>query len=150
MLSRNFQTCMQVQSIAIVGQFMISCDATTGYTDCLQNTIPGWAPDLDDEHTKFRPQLHDYLQEWIGLLQLGLTSTYHGEIDRCFWNALGPRNFLHSNEERYKSFEFTPEGGDKETKSSPCCFHGMAANGSSILVVKVAAARSVASRLIDI
>jgi hypothetical protein len=104
LLSENFQTCLQIQSVSIIGHFLISFNPLTGRPKSLKQNLPSWTNLIDDETTKFQDQYKAMLREWSHLLQLGLSSQFIGEVDRVFWNSLGPESFLSKGRSRYNSF----------------------------------------------
>lgn len=104
LLSENFLTCLQIQSVSIIGHFLISFNQMTGRPRCLKQNLPLWTNLIDGETTKFHDQYKEMLREWSPLLQLGLSSRFIGEIDRVFWNSLGPESFLSKGRSRYNSF----------------------------------------------
>ena len=75
--------------------------------------------------------------EWFELLQLGMSRHLNGELDRCFWNALGPSNFLSANRniERYSSFSFGP-GNDPQSTDPLEFLESISPDGSEVIVVK--------------
>jgi len=104
LLSENFLTCLRIQSVSIIGHFLISFNQLTGRPSCLKQNLPLWTNLIDSETTKFHDQYKEMLREWSHLLQLGLSSGFIGEIDRVFWNSLGPESFLSKGRSRYNSF----------------------------------------------
>ncbi|KAK3898989.1 hypothetical protein C8A05DRAFT_37409 [Staphylotrichum tortipilum] len=102
--SPNFQTCLQAQCLFVVGHFLQQFDPVTDQATTLRRTLPNWTAVLQPE---IHRQYANFQIEWCHLLQSGLGAAQAGgEVDRCFWGALGPANFLSRNAGRYRSFEF--------------------------------------------
>ena len=108
LLSPNMQRCVQIQSITVVGHFMLSYSTATGEARALQNSSPKCTDCLNGNMKSYRQNYQDFLEEWCQFLQLGLTSDFNGEIDRYFWRNLGMNNFTRHAKERYKSVQFEP------------------------------------------
>ncbi|KAI0747513.1 hypothetical protein C8Q74DRAFT_1442530 [Fomes fomentarius] len=126
--SSNFQTCIQVQSLYIVGAFsrywwVNSNDRkVVWFRRCLPRLI------LKDTYHR------DYQRFWWDWRKfLACTAECdddscpfrkcgRGEVDRCWWGALGPDNFLSTMENRYRSFRLEVPGVQAETRASSRCF----------------------------
>lgn len=104
LLSENFRTCLQIQSVSIIGHFLISYHQLTGDPKCMKQNLPSWIDLINDDANKFQSQYKVLLREWNHVLQVGLSSQFIGEIDRVLWPSLGPKNFLNKGQSRYKSF----------------------------------------------
>lgn len=100
--SSNFVTCIQVQSLNVVGHFMQSFDPVTHEVDYMKRAMPNWLIDDDLER-----EYMDFVREWGELLQWGLFEEFNGEIDRCFWKSLGPTHFLSKGKCRYRHFQLS-------------------------------------------
>lgn len=138
--SPNFQTLIQVQSLSIIGHFMLRFDQITGQPTSMKKILPDCAGRLNCNASKILPQFNDFIYEWSELLQLGLTSEFNGEIDRCFWRALGPPHFLQNKKERYHSFDFMSPDTLSEIEDSTkdaCYFHALSPAGSELVLCKV-------------
>lgn len=111
--SSNFQTCLQVQCLFVIGHFMQTFDHITDEPTAIRRTLPNWIPKLEPETHR---QYVNFQSEWCHLLVPGPQSDVYGEIDRCFWTALGPSNFLSNNTGRYQNFQLPAtlgkEGGE--------------------------------------
>jgi len=107
-MSPNFGTLIQVQSLFIIGHFLLSFDQITGQPRDMKKILPACASHLstDCNDSRILPQFNEFVCEWSEFLHLGLTSSFNEEIDPCFWKALGSLNFLQSGEERCQSFQF--------------------------------------------
>ena len=143
--SRNFYTLIQVQSLSIIGHFLLSFDRITGQPTSMKKILPACAKDVSD--AQILPQFNDFLYEWSEFLQLGLTSEFNGEIDRCFWRALGPEHFLRLGQERYHSFHFaspqtTTDAGASTQKL--CFFHSLTSDGQELVLCRVQSSKYVA------
>lgn len=144
LLSPNFQTLIQVQSLSIIGHFMLRFDQITGQPICMKKTLPDCAGRLDSNASRIIPQFNDFFYEWSELLQLGLTSEFNGEIDRCFWRALGPLHFLQNQEERYRSFHFMSSDTVSETAELTkdlCFFHAFSPVRHELFLCKIQSSR---------
>ena len=144
LLSPNFQTLIQVQSLSIIGHFLLRFDPITGQPVSMKKILPDCVGDLDSRGYKIVPQLNEFLCEWSELLQLGLTSRFNGEIDRCFWSALGPLHFLQDKEERYHSFHFmSPDTISELTEQANdlCFFHALSPAERELVLCKVHSSR---------
>jgi hypothetical protein len=102
--SKNFFTILQVQSLFIEGHFLLQFDSITDRGKSARQTLPNWmrknTPDIYRQYNAFQG-------EWSRLLQAARSDPFRGELDRCFWAALGPINFLSCNQGRYHNFEFS-------------------------------------------
>ena len=140
LLSPNFRTLLQVQSISIIGHFLLGFDRITGNPRCMKKILPDCAKDINDVTAQILPQFNDFLYEWSELLQLGLTSEFNGEIDRCFWNALGPTHFLHNCTERYYSFHLISQEAEAELGEADrnfCFLHDLSPDGGGLIICRV-------------
>lgn len=144
LLSPNFQTLIQVQSLSIIGHFLLRFDQITGQPISMKKILPGCAGHLDSNTSRIVPQFNDFLYEWSELLQLGLTSEFNGDIDRCFFRALGPPHFLQNKEERYNSFHFmSPDTVSEiaESTKETCFFHALSPRDHELVLCKVQSSR---------
>ena len=149
--SPNFFLLIQVQSLSIIGHFLLSFDRITGQPTSMKKILPACAKDISDNTAKVLPQFNDFLYEWSELLQLGLTSEFNGEIDRCFWRALGPEHFLRLGQERYHSFHFASPRTTSDASDSTqnfCFFHSLSPDGQELALCRVQSSKYVA-RLAD-
>ena len=147
-LSPNFHTLIQVQSLSIIGHFLLSFDRITGEPKAMKKILPACASNISEETAQILPQLCEFLYEWSEFLQLGLTSEFNGEIDRCFWRALGPAHFLRNGQERYHSFHFmSPQTPSEANASSkPLCFlHTLSHDGRDLVLCRVQSGKYVAT-----
>ena len=144
LLSPNFQTLIQVQSLSIIGHFLLRFDQITGQPKSMKKILPDCAGHLDSNASRIVPQFNDFLYEWSELLQHGLTAEFNGEVDRCFWRALGPPHFLHNKKERYHSFHFMSPNTITEIAESTndlCFFHALSPPKHELVHCKVQSSR---------
>ena len=144
LLSSNFLTLIQVQSLSIIGHFLLSFDRITDRPRSMKKILPDCVKHISSDTVQLLPQFNDAICEWSEFLQLGLTSEFNGEIDRCFWRALGPAHFLQNGEERYRSFHFiSPEtlSGVAESTKGCCFFHALTPDGHELILCKVQSSR---------
>lgn len=138
--SPNFRTLIQIQSVSIIGHFLMSFNEITGEPRSMKKILPACIKDADEETAKLVPQFNEFLYEWSELLQFGLTSVLNGEMDRIFWKALGPTHFLRNGEERYNSFHFVSPrinaGPDPKNKDI-CFFHATSVDGRELVLANV-------------
>lgn len=99
--SSNFATCIQVQSLCVLGHFMQSYDTITDRLVKTKRVLPNWLFDTDIFH-----QYAHFTSEWGELLNCGISRKISGEMDRCLWGSLGPGHFLSGAESRYNCFVF--------------------------------------------
>ena len=127
--SPNFQTTMQLQSLFVQGHFDVytacHCSLDEKFT---KRVFPRWfASHSTAAYSQFSRNYRSYISEWHYLLGCGpceeprrythwLSRQFKGELDRCLWGALGPGNFLSSNQGRYTSFVMCDEHGFEQGK----------------------------------
>ncbi|KAF8522855.1 hypothetical protein JB92DRAFT_2886428 [Gautieria morchelliformis] len=105
--SSNFQTCIQVQSLWVEHKFAVF--GTWGEEDnqtYLVRVFPKWFTEdqsiLSKQGVKLWKDYCRFVHDWGHLLDCEKGEV--GQIDRCWWAALGPRNFLSRWHGRYTSF----------------------------------------------
>lgn len=127
--SPNFQTCIQIQSLFVIGYFLQSIDPTTDQGVTTRRNLPKWL--IKQEGTIHR-QYQDFTSEWCEVLQRGMSNSFNGEVDRCLWGALGSSSFLSKNQSRYLSFRFQiPEVDEQE---SICRVQKLSTDGKSLTI----------------
>ncbi|KAL2857204.1 hypothetical protein BJY01DRAFT_262670 [Aspergillus pseudoustus] len=135
--SSQFFTLLQVQSLFIEGQFTHWLNSLRPWAGKhFRRVFPHW---LDDNCTEtFTSNYGSFVGEWGYLLedQTRLEKPLEGEIDRCFFGALGQDNFLHNGPSRYKSLKFR-EQADEGTEPQIRCFCGVDETGTRIRVVNL-------------
>jgi len=105
--SPNFQTCIQVQSLFVDAQF----ETFQGeHGALLKRVFPDW---FLGANPIYKTNYQHFWYEWRLLLncmssgsETGPIRECAGEIDRCWWAALGAHNFLSKMHSRYTSFRF--------------------------------------------
>ena len=139
LMSENFQTCLQIQSVSIIGHFLISYHPLTGRPRSLKQNLPSWTPLIDSDNHKFHEQYKDFLREWSHLLQLGLSYQCNGEVDRIFWKTLGRQSFLRNGQSRYQCFLVGDNPGcpNKPLSTSACMFLSSSNDGEKHTVLYV-------------
>ncbi|KAF7302531.1 hypothetical protein HMN09_00887500 [Mycena chlorophos] len=117
-LSPNFQTCVQTQSLWVDSQFGVFCypsrDDGRVY---LRRMFPAWFVVSGSAGLRLWSDFRAFIHEWKYFLHspTACTSTsailpYVGELDRCWWPTLGPRNFLSRFKCKYTTFAFLQDG----------------------------------------
>ncbi|KAF8522856.1 hypothetical protein JB92DRAFT_3110440 [Gautieria morchelliformis] len=116
--SSNFQTCIQVQSLWVEHKFAVFGREEDKQTYLLRvfpkwdnqayllRVFPKWFTSQTEDQSipsnqgaKLSKDYRRFVHDWRHLL-----SCETGEIDRCWWTALGPPNFLSRWHGRYTSF----------------------------------------------
>ncbi|KAF8521950.1 hypothetical protein BU17DRAFT_45376 [Hysterangium stoloniferum] len=139
--SLNFQTCIQVQSLWVGGQFHIFLRNDQPSTNFyLRRIFPIWffKPSEDDHLWR---DYRAFMHEWRYLLQCGSCEhpkchflPYAGDIDRCFWGALGSQNFMSKFKGRYVSFMF-----QSEHNPSGQLYEGVSQTGDQLELIRLTA-----------
>lgn len=127
--SPQFRTCIQVQSLFVTGHFLQRFDPITDRGILIRKTLPNWIQ--ADEDTLNQQYLY-FQGEWCQLLQFGRSSHFRGELDRCFWSALGPGHFLSHARSRYRSFQFG-KAQSSENKSERCQVQQISQDGRQLM-----------------
>jgi hypothetical protein len=128
--SSNFQTCIQVQSLFVIGHFIQRSDTITDQVKTIRRTLPNWM--LHNEAGLHRQYL-EWQGEWCELLQCGQSRQFNGEVERCFWNALGSSNFLSHNSGRYQSFEIR-QNTDSDRNDPFCRMQQISVDGKKLMI----------------
>ena len=124
--SPNFQTCIQIQSLWIIGAFSpYTWRNSTDGRVWVRRTLPRWI--VEDKYCR---DYHRFWWDWQLFLScagcddpLCAFRQYIGEVDRCWWGALGSDNFLSKMESRYRSFRFeAPQDDSAEAGANGQCF----------------------------
>lgn len=90
--SPQFLTSLQVQSLFVVGHFIQDLDCNDCRGRNLKKNLPDWF--REETGSAISSDYYQFLAEWGSFLQQGITASLNGEIDRCFWQALGPNNYF--------------------------------------------------------
>ncbi|PBK97442.1 hypothetical protein ARMGADRAFT_1075928 [Armillaria gallica] len=119
-MSPNFQTCIQVQSLWVSLQFGMFATSEALDKPRSLRVLPEWFTGSED--TSFGLLLQNYrlfLREWRYFLHCTNCQEpkcnllpYAGHVDRCWWGSLGRTNFLCKLQGRYNSFIF--QANDEE------------------------------------
>lgn len=153
--STNYQTTIQVQSLWVQSHFALH-RLLDGHGAALKfrgakRVFPRWFSTHSSVGCgNYITDYAHFVNEWRHLLNFGscdcdecgdvihaAVEAYAGEIDRCFWGALGARNFLSSNHERYHSFGLTPKEGTGIERAGPLS-EAVAFEGSEIRMLHLA------------
>ncbi|KAG1898128.1 uncharacterized protein F5891DRAFT_982041 [Suillus fuscotomentosus] len=145
--SPNFRTCIQVQSLWVEAQFSFFSrpDEGDGFNMYVRRVFPSWFARAQTGPgqrlwTDFRQLLH----EWIYFLsceQCGGEKTceilpYIGQLDRIWFGALGPNNFLSQLQGRCMSFAFQ-KGFDSDAVQY--VFDAVSEAGDKIMILRIQA-----------
>ena len=147
--SPNFQSTIQLQSLFVQGHFDVytsgRCSPEHKFT---KRVFPQWfASHSIDSCLQFSLDYRTYISEWQNLLDCAncneprcyphsTVKRFRGELDRCLWGALGPRNFLSSNTGRYSSFMLC-----KQDKSGPTKMpyqEAVSQDGKQVVILQLA------------
>lgn len=128
--STNFLTCVQTQSLWVDQQFnvfkVLGVDERFRF---FRRVFPDWFVETEDGHC-LRSNYHRFLHEWKTLL-----NERTGQIDRCWWAALGSHNFLSNHGGKYKSFclhDDTPED-----EFDGLCFQAISPSGNNTKILRL-------------
>jgi hypothetical protein len=141
--STNFQTLLQVQSLYLEGRFNTFKAYGWGDQKFLIRVFPIWftegVPELDIR-VSYRQFVHEWMH-FLGCSECGdrrcSAVRFAGEIDRCWWSALGPRNLLSKFKGRHDSFCFSSpevESGDYKIGE---CFEGVGPTGDELKILRL-------------
>ncbi|KAK0464302.1 uncharacterized protein EV420DRAFT_1637875 [Desarmillaria tabescens] len=145
MTSPNFQTCIQVQSLWVDSQFGTFWRPAALNKTFLRRVLPEWFSKSEDEG--FKALLQNYrlfLREWRAFLCCMkcddpecILSLYAGQVDRCWWAALGPKNFLSKLPERYISFAFKETDDEVIDWEKDSLCEGMCISGNRLKILRL-------------
>ncbi|PVF92590.1 hypothetical protein CPB86DRAFT_176028 [Serendipita vermifera] len=139
-LSPNFRTCLQIQSMWIDGHFCVfQLPGSDDKFQFLRRTFPRWLVTNTQIGRQLWYDYRDFLHEWKDFLNCQKcddsydrpTRACLGDVNRCWWSALGPSNFLSRFGGRYLSFIFQPQ--DKPIKSAKGIFEGISQCGRTLV-----------------
>ncbi|KAJ7762426.1 hypothetical protein DFH07DRAFT_411026 [Mycena maculata] len=138
--STNFQTCVQVQSLWVDSQFGVFCYlAQKDDRMYLRRTFPAWFVSTPAGFKLWR-NYREFVHEWKWFLHCprfddptSETLPYIGELDRCWWPALGPHNFLSKLKCKYSTFRF--ENESHGINGGPWCFEGVGSDGRELVTL---------------
>lgn len=143
--SSNFRTCVQVQSLWVEAQFSFFSrpDEGDGFNMYVRWVFPSWfARAQTGPGQKLWTDFRQFLHEWIYFLsceQCGGEKTceilpYIGQLDRMWFGALGPNNFLSQLEGRCTSFAFQ-KGLDSDAVQY--VFDAVSEAGDKIMILRI-------------
>ncbi|GKZ29802.1 hypothetical protein AbraIFM66950_006552 [Aspergillus brasiliensis] len=135
--SPQFFTLLQVQSLFVDGQFRFWYSTFRPWAGRhIRRVFPHWLDENCDE--SFAKEYGSFVGEWGPLLdrETSVTGAFTGEIDRCFFGALGSHNYLYKGPSRYRSLMFAAD--EAETHETPIrCFEGVDEAGKCLTVLKL-------------
>ncbi|KAJ5970417.1 uncharacterized protein N7479_000335 [Penicillium vulpinum] len=135
--SPQFFTLLQIQSLFIDGQFRFWYDGSRPWAGRhIKRVFPYWLESNCDE--AFARDYGAFVGEWGPLLdgETSFMGAYQGEIDRCFFGALGSHNYLNKGPSRYKSLMFSADD-DSHIETPIRCFEGVDETGKLLTVLKL-------------
>lgn len=146
--SLNFQSTIQLQSLFVQGHFDVyTLDRCSPNHKFTKRVFPKWfASHNKDGCSHFSRNYRSYISEWHNLLDCAncdeprcyphsVVKQFRGELDRCLWGALGPRNFLSSYPGRYTSFMLCNKHEDGPEKMP---YHeAISQDGSKVVVLRL-------------
>ncbi|RAK95688.1 uncharacterized protein BO80DRAFT_469213 [Aspergillus ibericus CBS 121593] len=133
--SPQFFTLLQIQSLFIDGQFRFWYNSLRPWAGRhIKRVFPHWLDNNCNE--AFSKDYGVFVGEWGPLLdaETSFMGAYKGEMDRCFFGALGSHNFLYNGPSRYKSLMFS---SNDEPINPVRCFDGFDETGQWLTVLKL-------------
>ena len=148
--SSNFGLTIQIQSLFVQGHFENYGQSGGAHNLVFtKRVLPRWfASHSRDGCPQFARNYRSYISEWHTLLNCAgcdeprccrhlAVNPVKGELDRCLWGALGPRNFLSCNSGRYTSFMLCDEDNPGQNKVA---YHeAISQDGSKVVVLQPSA-----------
>lgn len=143
--SANFLTLLQIQSLCVESQF--GAFSLLGYCKhryYIRRVFPLWFIVSNIQRgTDYPGDYRSFISEWRSFLDCGtcqdqdcLNAKLAGQLDRCFWGALGPQNFLSGYPDRYNSFVLS--SGQSLTNGGQNIYaDGVASDGSRAVVLQL-------------
>lgn len=143
--SPHFLTCIQTQSLWVDGQFEVFYldNDSSNQRAYLRRMFPAWFSGNHGTGNKLWRNFRAFMHEWRYFLECGSCAhpscvmlPYAGQIDRCFWNALGPNHFLSNLPGRYRSFVLQ---NTKLPDDHPLCqmYEGISVSGTEVLMMRL-------------
>ncbi|KAG1822542.1 uncharacterized protein BJ212DRAFT_1476967 [Suillus subaureus] len=143
--SPNFRTCMQVQSLWVEAQFSFFSrpDEGNGFNTYVRRVFPSWfARARTGPGQRLWTDYRQLLHEWIYFLsckQCGGEKTceilpYVGQLDRIWFGALGPNNFLSRLKGRCTSFAFQT---DVNSDGAQYVFDAVNEAGDKVMTLRI-------------
>lgn len=139
--SSNFQTCIQVQSLWVDSHFGIYGVRDSPF-EFVKRVLPDWLLSGNTDWQLYKNDYRNFWYEWKLFLNCGTsdglpcaTDPYVGEVDRCWWAALGRKNFLSKMQSRYITFRLElDENYGPERRYG---FEGVSAAGDEFITLKL-------------
>ena len=104
----------------------------------MKRTFPSWYS--DGCGAKSSQDYYEFIGEWGHVLS-DITSykgNHPGEIDRCFWGALGDKNFLYkAPQARYKAFLLSDDDWWQSKTALSRCYETINNSGERLVVVRL-------------
>ncbi|KAJ7266958.1 hypothetical protein B0H12DRAFT_1098958 [Mycena haematopus] len=141
--SVNFATCVQVQSLWVDAQFGVWFSFPSDRRAYLRRMFPKWFVTGTKDGKNLWLDFRAFVHEWKHFLRGSTIEPfpsylpYKGELDRCWWPTLGPRNFLSKLNCRYTTFTFQRDGQDLFTRGGYYQFEGIGADGKDLVILKL-------------
>ncbi|KAF7344585.1 hypothetical protein MSAN_01940600 [Mycena sanguinolenta] len=143
--SANFETCVQVQSLWVDAQFgvWLSLDSPSECRAYLRRMFPKWFVTGSKEGKGLWLNFRVFVHEWKHFLRgpnMEPSPTYlpyKGELDRCWWPTLGPRNFLSKLKCKYTAFAFQKDQADPFSRTGYYQSEGVGADGTELVILKL-------------
>ncbi|KAG1898125.1 uncharacterized protein F5891DRAFT_1148495 [Suillus fuscotomentosus] len=143
--SPNFRTCVQVQSLWVEAQFSLLSrpNEDNGFNTYVRRVFPScFARAQTGPDQKLWTDYRRFLQEWIYFLsceQCGGEKTceilpYIGQLDRIWFGALGPNNFLSRLEGKYTSFAFQT---NVDSDGVQYVFDAVSEAGDKVMILRI-------------
>ncbi|KIJ50943.1 hypothetical protein M422DRAFT_27066 [Sphaerobolus stellatus SS14] len=142
--SSNFLTCAQIQGLWIENHFDLFTNVSGGPRLFLRRIFPMWFTHSyqQDPSCNLWEEYRLFLHEWQYFLQCwtcgepSCTFLHHaGQIDRCFWGALGTDNFMSKFPGRYRCFTFQNKAQD--IPKSGICYEGISHFGTEMRLLRL-------------
>ncbi|KAF2731969.1 hypothetical protein EJ04DRAFT_360290 [Polyplosphaeria fusca] len=136
--SRQYFTSLQVQSLLVGGQFAFWYSANQLWLGPhIKRVFPIWLQTHCEEDVEHAYRL--FVSDWGSYLDAfaSVNGSNAGEIDRCFFEALGRESFLSKGTSRYKSFVLKPSDKDADQELPARFFDAMNTKGTELLVLSL-------------
>ena len=140
--SSNFRTCIQVQSLWVDSQFEVL--TRNSLIPLFRRVFPAWFVEKGEGRQLWENYIC-FLHEWMYFLRCGhcrcpsempcAVKPFAGEVDRFWWGALDPRNFLSGLEGRYKTFRF--QSDDISETVGELVFDGVNSTGDELKILRL-------------
>ncbi|KAF8998717.1 hypothetical protein BDQ17DRAFT_1328707 [Cyathus striatus] len=142
MLSPQFITCVQVQSVWVESQFVIFTTNKSGFP-YFRRHLPSWFSAENDLGKRLWKQYRQLLHDWHYFLSCGdcdfskkcLISEFRGEVDRVWFGALGKDNFLGEFSGKYRTFTFQSDAGEPDNIAY--CLEHLDQTGENLYAIQI-------------